>query len=197
MPEPTWGMLLGRGLPTVLIEGIVPVLLFYAIWRTAGLAPAAVATSAAGLAIVAWQARRGTDTALVWATGCFLVIQAVVALITRSATVYLAQPVVLSVLWGIAYFGSVAIGRPLVGALARGWYPFPPEFRATAIFRREFALQSIVWGVYCLARAGLRLGALLSAGVGGMLVITFLTGTPLAIVLILWGVWHARRTFGA
>ena len=58
---------------------------------------------------------------------------------------------------------SLAIRRPLIGVFANVWYPFPPEFRASEPYRREFSLQSIVWGIYCFARAGLRLTVLLVA----------------------------------
>lgn len=197
LPDPTWRLLLGRGLPTVAVEGVLPVLIFYGVWRTAGLAPAVVATAAAGGAIVLWEVRRGHDVALAGVTFVFLVIQAIVGLLAHSATVYLAQPVVLSALWGFAYLGSFAIGRPLIGAFARAWYPFPPEFRATERYRREFGMQSVVWGVYCLARAGLRLWALLSSGVGGFVVISLVTGTPVLVALVLWSLWHARRALTA
>ena len=60
------------------------------------------------------------------ATAIFLVIQALVGLAAHSATVYLAQPVVLSACWSLAYFGSALVGRPLVGVFAQLWYPFPP-----------------------------------------------------------------------
>ena len=195
MPEPTWRLLLSRGLPTFAIEGVVPVLLFYGVWRTAGLGPAVAASTAAAAAVVLWQLRRGSDVALAGATFVFIVIQAVVALAAHSATVYLAQPVVLSALWGSAYLVSAAIGKPLVGAFARGWYPFPPEFRASDIYRREFGMQSVVWGLYCLLRAGLRLWALLSTGVGGFVVVSIVTGTPIIAALVFWSLWHARRTF--
>src|SRR5262249_24755921 len=56
--------------------------------------------------------------------------------------------------------------------------------------------QSVVWGVYCLVRAGLRLFALLDSGVGGFVVISIVTGTPFLVALGAWGVWHARRSFG-
>lgn len=197
LPEPTWRMLLGRGLPTFALEAALPVALFYVVWRSAGLAPAVVATSVTGALIVLWQVRRGYDVALAGVTCVFLVIQAVVALVAHSATVYLAQPVALSALWGFAYFGSVAIGKPLIGAFARAWYPFPPEFRASKVYRREFGMQSIVWGIYCLGRAGLRLWVLLSSGVGGFLVVSFLTGTPVIVLLVAWSLWHARRVFTA
>ena len=133
LPEPTWRLLLGRGLPTFAVDAAVPVLVFYGVWKTAGLGAAVVATSLIGGAIVLWQVRRGYDVALAGVTCVFLVIQAVVALVAHSATVYLAQPVVLSALWGIAYLASVGIGRPLIGAFARAWYPFPPEFRASRV----------------------------------------------------------------
>jgi len=102
---------------------------------------------------------------------------------------------VLSGLWSAAYFGSVAIGRPLVGVFAGAWYPFPPWFRASAPYRREFALQSMVWGAYCLLRAALRLWVLLESGVGGFVLISVVTGPPLLVALVGWGIWHARRSF--
>lgn len=195
LPDPTWRLLLSRGLPTFAIEGVVPVLLFYGVWRAAGLGPAVAASTAAAVVVVLWQVRRGYDVALAGATFVFILIQAVVALAAHSATLYLAQPVVLSALWGLAYLVSAAIGKPLVGAFARAWYPFPPEFRASEIYRREFGMQSVVWGLYCLLRAGLRLWALLASGVGGFVVVSIVTGTPIIAALVFWSLWHARRTF--
>ena len=195
LPDPTWRLILARGLPNFALEGFVPVLVFYAAWRSAGLAPGVVASTAAAGLIVILQLRRGLDVALAAATLVFIVIQAVVALAADSETVYLAQPVLVSACWGIAYLVSVAIGRPLIGAFARGWYPFGPRFRASAPYRREFGMQSLVWGLYCLARSGLRLVALLASGAGSLLVVSFLTGTPILIALVMWGVWHARQAF--
>src|SRR4051795_796397 len=44
-PPPTWRLLLSRGLPQFAGEAVVPVLVFYAGWRVAGLAPAVVAST--------------------------------------------------------------------------------------------------------------------------------------------------------
>ena len=195
LPDPTWRSMLRRGLPQFGGEAIVPVLAFYAVWRLSGLTPAVVASSAVSVTIAVWLIRRGRDVALVAVGAIFVLVQALVGLAAHSATVYLAQPVVLSALWGVAYFASVAIGRPLIGVFANAWYPFPDWFRASPPYRREFAMQSIVWGVYCFARAGLRLWTLLESGVGGFVVVSLLTGAPLLAALVLWGIWHARRTF--
>jgi hypothetical protein len=195
LPEATWGSMLRRGLPQFGGEAVVPVLAFYSAWRLGGLAVAIVASSVVYLALAVWLARFGRDIGLLAISAAFVVIQAAVGLVSHSATVYLAQPVVLSALWGITYLGSVAIGRPLVGVLANVWYPFPPWFRAARPYRREFAMQSLVWGAFCLARAGLRLWALLESGVGGFVVVSILTGTPVIAALIAWSIWHAKRAF--
>jgi hypothetical protein len=195
MPEPSWGLMLGRGMPQFMGEAVAPVLVFFAVWKLAGLVAAIVASSVVYLVLGLLLLRRGRDVTLIAIGAVFVVIQAVVGLVSQSATVYLAQPVVLSALWSLAYFVSVAIGRPLIGVFASAWYPFPPWFRASAPFKREFGMQSIVWGVYCLARAGLRLFVLLHSGVGGFVLISLVTGFPFFFALVFWGIWHARIAF--
>ena len=196
LPDPTWQLLLRRGLPQFAFEGIVPVVVFYGLWRTAGLGPAVVASTLLSMAIAAWAIRHGRQAGLALVSAIFVVVQALVALAADSATVYLAQPVVLSAIWGLVYLGSVVVGRPLIGIFASAWYPFPPWFQASAPYRREFGLQSLVWAAYCLGRAALRLYALLGSGVGGFVVVSVVTGTPVLAALVFWGLWHARRTFG-
>jgi hypothetical protein len=188
--------LLGRGLPQFMGEAVVPVLVFYVVWRAAGLGSAIVVSTLVSLVLAAWLVRRGRDVALVAVGATFIVIQALVALAAHSATVYLAQPVVLSALWAVAYFVSAAVGRPLIGVFANAWYPFPQWFRTTVPYRREFGLQSIVWGVYCLGRAVLRLFVLLHSGIGGFVLVSVVTGAPVLVALVAWGLWHARRAFG-
>ena len=195
LPAPTWRLLLARGLPQFAGEAFAPVLVFYLCWRVFGLAPAILASTAASLVLAVWLLRRRREVTLVAVGAMFVVIQAVVALAAHSATVYLAQPVLLSALWGVAYLVSAAIGRPLIGVFATAWYPFPAWFRTSAPYRREFGLQSIVWGVYCLLRAVLRLFVLLEAGVGGFVVISIASGAPALAALVGWGLWHARRAF--
>ena len=195
LPEPSWGYLARRGVPTFAAEGILPILVFYGAWQLWGLTAGIVVATALTASVVLWQTRHGRDAQVGRITLVFLAVQAVVGIASQSATVYLAQPVVLSAGWGLAYLVSAAIGRPLVGVFAQAWYPFPPEFRAAPVYRHEFGLQSVAWGVVCLARAGLRLAALLGAGLGGFVLVSFVTGTPLFVALVAWGVWHARRTF--
>jgi intracellular septation protein A len=195
LPEPSWRLMLGRGLPQFAGEAVAPIIVFYLVWKAYGLGPAIAASTVAYLVLVAWLMRRGRDVTLLAVGAVFVVIQALVALAAHSATVYLAQPVVLSGLWAVAYFVSAVIRRPLIGVFAGAWYPFPAWFRASDPYKREFGMQSVVWGVYCIARAALRLYVLLDSGVGGFVLISVVTGPPLFIALVAWGIWHARRTF--
>ena len=194
-PEPTWGYLLRRGAPAFAAEGVLPLVVFYGAWRLWGLTAGIILATTLSAAVVAMESRRGRDTPVARITLLFLAVQAVVGLAAHSATVYLAQPVLASAAWGVAYLVSAAIGRPLVGVFAQAWYPFGPDFRASVEFRREFTMQSVVWGVFCLGRAGARLAALLGAGVGGFVLVSFATGTPAFAALVAWGLWHARRAF--
>jgi hypothetical protein len=195
LPEPTWRSLMQRGLPQFGVESIVPVLVFYGAWKVTGLAGAVVCATLLSLGIAGWQIRARRGGAMAVATAIFVVVQALVALAAHSATVYLAQPVVLSALWGFVYLGSVLVGRPLIGVFANVWYPFPPAFRASAPYRREFGMQSVVWGIYCLGRAALRLAVLLGSGVGSFVLVSAVSGAPILFALVFWGLWHARRTF--
>ena len=79
LPEPSWRFLLARGLPTFVLEGFVPVAVFYSVWRTVGLVPAIAASSATTGLIVLWQQRRGHDVALAAVTGVFIAIQSLAA----------------------------------------------------------------------------------------------------------------------
>lgn len=172
-------------------------LVFYAAWRAGGLGVGIAAGTAVSLVLAALLVRRGRDVTLVAIGAAFVVVQGIVGLASHSATVYLAQPVLLNALWGLACFVSIAVRRPLIGIFAGAWYPFPSWFRASDAFRREFSVQSAVFGLFYVARAAVRLWALLAAGVGGFVVVSVLTGSPIVLALIVWGVWHARRAFSA
>jgi hypothetical protein len=166
---------------------------FYLGLQLGGLATGIVAATALSLAIYVFERRAGRDALLVRLSLGFVVVQAVVGLVSHSTTVYLAQPVLLTAAWGLAFLVSVPLGRPLAGSLACAWYPFPRWYRETASFKRVFGVESLVWGAYFFARSGIRLAALLQGSLESFLVIVFLTGTPAALALMLWSIRYAMR----
>jgi hypothetical protein len=194
LSPPTVGSILLGGLPGVLREGVLPVGAFYVGLKLSGLTVGMAAAAAASLVVYVLERRAGRDGLLVRLSLAFLVVQTVIGLVSNSATAYLALPVLSTAVWGLAFLGSAAIRRPLAGAIACAWYPFPHEFRQTGLFKRVYGFESVVWGLYLLARSALRLVFLLYAGVGGYLIVV-VTGTPLSIALLVWSIWWAIRRF--
>jgi hypothetical protein len=181
------------GLPGVLREGFLPLGAFYAGLELSGLVAGIVASALASVLIYVYERSRGRDGLLVRLSLGFVAVQSVVGIVADSATVYLAQPVLIAAAWGLAFLVSVVIGRPLAGSLARAWYPFPDWLRESADFKRVYSVESVVWGAYFLGRSALRLAVLLHGSIGGFLVITFLTGTPVMVLLLAWSVRYAIR----
>jgi hypothetical protein len=193
MPAPTFGGILRTGLPGFLREGFLPVGAFYLGLQAGGLATGIVASTVVSIAIYLFERRAGRDALLVRLSLGFVIVQAAVGLVSHSTTIYLAQPVLLTAAWGLAFVASVPLRRPLAGALACAWYPFPRWYRETAPFKRVFGVESLVWGAYFFARSGIRLAVLLHGSLESFLVIVFLTGTPAMLVLMLWSIRYAMR----
>jgi Protein of unknown function (DUF3159) len=195
LPEPSFRSILLAGAPRFAREAFGPVLAFYIGLELAGLVVGIVLASTVGIALDLYERRRGRGGALALLSVAFVLVQAVVGLATDSAAVYLAQPVVVGAIWGLANIGSAIVGRPLAGVLADAWYPFPPEVKASRTYRRVFGIESVVWGVYLLARSGIRMYVLASGSIGGFVVVQLATGLPFTIALVAWSIWYAVRGF--
>jgi hypothetical protein len=193
LSEPTFLGIFMRGLPGFLREGFLPLGAFYAGLRLQGLAAGIVASAAASLLVYLYERRAGRDALLVRLSLGFVVVQSVVGLLANSTTVYLAQPVLVAAAWGLAFLVSVPLGRPLAGTLAHAWYPFPRWLRESDRFKRIYAVESVVWGAYFLARSALRLAILLNGSLESFLLITLLTGTPAMLLLLAWSIRYALR----
>jgi len=193
LSEPTFRGVLLTGLPGFLREGFLLLGAFYVGLRSSGLAAGIAAAAVASGLIYLYERRAGREALLVRLSLAFVAVQSAVGLAADSATVYLAQPVLVNAAWGVAFLVSAAIGRPLAGAFACAWYPFPHWFRQTDRFKRVYGIESIVWGVYLLARSGLRLAALLEGSIENFVVVVLLTGPPMMLLLVAWSIRYAIR----
>ncbi len=193
LTEPTFRGIFFNGLPAFLREGFLPLGAFYATLRLYGLAAAIGVSAAVSLGIYLFERRQGRDGLLVRLSLVFVAVQSVVGLLSHSETVYLAQPVIGNAIWGAMFLVSVPLGRPLAGALACAWYPFPQSYRETDRFKRVFGVESLVWGGYFLARSAIRLALLLQGSLEGFLAVVFITGTPVMLLLMVWSIRYAMR----
>jgi Protein of unknown function (DUF3159) len=193
LTDPSVLSVLRAGLPGFLREGFLPLAAFYAGLRISGLEAGIAASAFLSVVLYVYERAAGREGMLVRLSLAFVAVQTLVGVLSHSAVVYLATPVLANAAWGFAFLGSAAVSRPLAGALACAWYPFPREFRETAEFKRVYGVESVVWGVYLLGRGALRLAALLQGTVGNYVVVAFLTGTPTMLLLLIWSIWYAIR----
>jgi len=193
LTDPTVWSVLRSGLPGFLREGFLPLAAFYAGLRVSGLEAGMAAAALLSVVLYVYERAAGREGVLVRLSLAFVAVQTLVGMLSHSAVVYLATPVLANAAWGFVFLGSAAVRRPLAGALACAWYPFPREFRETAEFKRVYGVESVVWGLYLLARSALRLLTLSHGTVGNYVVVAFLTGTPTMLVLLTWSIWYAIR----
>jgi intracellular septation protein A len=187
-------LLLGSG-PRFARDAVGPVLAFYVCWKLVGLGTAiAVATTLSAVAY-GWERRQGRPGIGAALGFAITLTQAVVGLTTNSAIAYFVPPLVVNGLWGLAFLGSAAIGRPLSGVFAQETYPFPEAVKASRTYRRVFSAISVVWGVYFLARTGIRLVVLSQRNVDLFIVINIATGIPFTAALMSWSIWYGVRGF--
>jgi hypothetical protein len=194
LTEPSFVAIFRAGASGLLREGFLPLGAFYVGLRLEGLAVGIAASAAASVLIYLHERCAGREGLLVRLSLAFVLVQSAVGLLANSAVVYLAQPVLAAAVWGLAFLVSVPLGRPLAGALACAWYPFPRSFRETPAFKRVFGIESLVWAAYFLSRSALRLSLLLHGSLESFLAITFVTGTPVMLLLLAWSIRFAIRT---
>jgi intracellular septation protein A len=122
-------------------------------------------------------------------------VQAAVGLITGSAEAYVALPVLVNAGYGLAFLGSVLLGRPLAGVFAEEMIELPDEVKQSRTHRLVFSRISLVWGTYMVARAALRLVILAAFGVDVFVAVSFATGFPITMTLMSWSIWYGIRGF--
>lgn len=181
--EPRLGAILLGGLPGLLREGLLPVGAFLLGQRLWGLAGGVGLSTAASLGIFVIERRAGRSGVLVRLSSAAILLQGAVALLSGSATAYFAQPLLVTGAWALAFWISVAIGRPLAGVLACAWYPFDAQVRSSGEFHRVFTVESAVWGASLAARTALRAGALLTGDLAALVLVLALTGLPVTLAL--------------
>ena len=121
-----------------------------------------------------------------------VLIRAAVGLITGSTSTYLGQEIAIDCILSAVFLGSVAIGRPVTELFAREIYPLPDSVRTSPEYRRLFGVIGTVWGLYFLARALVRLSALLTLGTDRYVLVSALTDAPFLIALLAWSVSSPR-----
>ncbi len=188
------GIAFGTG-PRFARDAFGPVLTFYVVWKLLGIVPGILAATVVSLVAVRYEQRRERSGVIVKIALALVLIQATVGIVTRSAEIYLIQPVIVSALYGLAFLVSPLLGKPLTAVFANELYPFPVEVRESETFRRVFSRLSYAWGGYQLVRSAVKAAALIGLGVDTYVVVNLLTGAPMIAGMMSWSIWYGVRGF--
>jgi hypothetical protein len=114
---------------------------------------------------------------------------------SRSATIYLAQEIGIDTLLACAVLASLARGHPFASRFAGEIYPLPRQTRESDTFQDAMRTITAVWGVYFLARATVRLTALLTLNTNLYALVIALSDAPFLIAILAWSVYHTVSAF--
>lgn len=194
--EPTSiGAVIRRAGPRLVRDAFGPLAVFFAGWKLIGLTAGIGMAALFGVSVFVHERRQGRPAMVVRLALMLVAIRASVGLSSGSASVYLAQEIGIDTLLGCAVLASLARGRSFASWFAGEIFPLPQEMRESDTFRRAMRTITVVWGIYFLVRALVRLTALLTLSTNHYALVIALSDAPFLIAILAWSVYHTASAF--
>lgn len=183
-----------EGVAGLVLGSLLPVGLFYLVYRNFGFVAAVVAVLGWSTGVFVFHLRRtGAHDVFSATTFGFACVKALAGVVSGNPLVYLAWPSLENLIYGTAFFGSALAGRPLLALYAQRLYPIPDEVRTSPAFRRAFLIASAAWLVGHGCRAILRLWLLQTLPLEVYLVADTVAGWPINGALVGFTAWYPLR----
>ncbi len=180
------------GLPAVVFVLVNSVVQAFAS-RESALDAAIAASIATGLAVVALRlVRRET---LQQAVSGFLGLAIAVFFARRSgeARGFFLPGIIINITYGLVFFGSALIGRPLVGAIYAAVEGLDARWREDGPLRRAFAVATVGWALVFASRAVVQTVLYVMDRPGLLAASKLLMGWPLTIAAVAVTVAYVKR----
>jgi intracellular septation protein A len=181
--------------PRLVCSAFGPLAIFFVAWKLIGLTAGVALAALFAAAVFVYERRRGRPAMVVRLALLLVAIRASVGFSSGSATVYLAQEIGIDVLLGCVVLASLATSRPFASRFAGEIVALPPELRESDTFEHAMRTITIAWGAYFLARAAIRLTALLTLSTDRFALVIALTDAPFLIAMLAWSVYYAVGAF--
>ena len=184
-----------RAAPRLLRDGVGPLAVFFAGWKLVGLSVGIGSAVAFGAAVFVHERRNGRPAMVVRLALVLVAIRATVGLLSDSATAYLGFEIAIDTALGSLVLTTLASPRPFTSWFADEVFPLPVQVRESDTFLATMRTLTLVWGIYFLARAVVRLSALATLGTDRYVLVSALTDAPFLIALLAWSVRYTTSTF--
>jgi intracellular septation protein A len=179
------------------VYGFIPLIGFYIGQRLGGVGWAVAVGAALSVAVIPLELRTTGQMRWCWIGIAGVAASGVLALLTHDPKLFFVKSVAGDAAFGLAMIGSLLIGRPLIATFASWAVTIPEQYKATAAYRRSFAVLTLVWGLVNLARAGGRGYMLTHGSLEQLMFVNIATGWPVFAVLVAFSVWYPRRLASA
>jgi hypothetical protein len=181
--------------PRLVRDAFGPLAVFFAGWKLIGLTAGIGLAVLFGVTVFVHERRQGRPAVVVRLALLLVAIRASVGLSSGSATVYLAQEIGIDTVLACAVLGSLRTARPFASWFAADVFPLPAQMRESETFARAMRTITVVWGVYFLARALVRLAALLTLSTNHYALVVALSDAPFLVAILAWSVYHTASAF--
>jgi intracellular septation protein A len=189
------GSVLRRAGPRLVRDGFGPLAVFFAGWKLIGVTAGIGFAVLFGAAVFVHERRQGRPARVVRLALVLVAIRATVGLSSGSAKTYLAQEIGIDILLSLTVLASMVRGRPFASWFAAEIYPLPQQMRESDTFKRAMYTITAVWGCYFLARALVRLAALLTLSTDQYVLVAALSDAPFLIAILAWSVYYTTDAF--
>ena len=174
-----------HALPNVIEGKIIPVVLFVGLLELTGSTWALLTALAWSLASIGYRRATGRRVpGLIVLSAVALTARTIAALASGSMFVYFLQPTVTTVLVGIAFMVSVALGNPLAQKLACDVLPFDDATTAHPLVRQFFLRLSVLWAITSMVNASITIWLLLTQSTTTFVLVKSVLGPATAGVTI-------------
>jgi uncharacterized membrane protein len=174
---------------------VLPMAVFYVALVTLGHTWAFVSALGLCYATVGIRVvRRKPIPAMLMVGVVLMTARGVIALLTGSIFLYFLQPSLGNFAIGALFLGTVALGRPLVGRLAREFCGVPDEVVSHHRLRTFFRQVSLIWATVFCVNGAVAIWMLVSVPIGQYLVISTSSSTGVILLGIVTSVWLFRRS---
>ncbi len=188
-----------HALPNVIEGKIIPLLLFVGFLEALGATWALLVALVWSLGSVGYRTLSGRRVpGIVIFNTATLLAKTVVALASGSLFLYFLQPTVTTVVIGIAFLASVALGAPLAQKLAYDIFPFDDATKSHPLVRQFFVRLSVFWSFTSMVNAAITVWLLLSQSTTTFVVTKAVLGPTTGVVTVgamfAWFRWKLSRS---
>lgn len=168
------------------LHSVIPVLVFLAVNRMAGLRWAVLATTVGSVGLAVDRRRKGQPLGRFMPIVTMAVlVRGAVGILTGSETVYFGLGIATKYLVAAVLLGSAFIGVPLAERAAPLVMRVPREMAEHRLFRSTMAIITAIAGLYYIVSATFDIWLFRRSSVEGFVLLRFFANWPLSAVTLL------------